>query len=61
MPKAKTAYSCTECGGQSSKWQGQCPHCGAWNTLVETIATPRASRFEALAGGASVVRQLGTI
>jgi DNA repair protein RadA/Sms len=61
MPKVKTAYSCTECGGQSSKWQGQCPHCGAWNTLVETIATPRASRFERLAGGASVVRQLGSI
>ena len=61
MPKVKTAYSCTECGGQSSKWQGQCPHCGAWNTLVETIATPRASRFEALAGGASVVRPLASV
>ena len=59
--KTKTAYSCTECGGQSSKWQGQCPHCGAWNTLVETIATPRASRFEAVAGGASVVRPLASV
>jgi len=38
MAKAKTIYSCTECGGQSPKWQGQCPHCGAWNTLVETVA-----------------------
>ena len=27
-PRAKTVYSCTECGGQSPKWQGQCPHCG---------------------------------
>ncbi|MEP6998029.1 MAG: hypothetical protein ABI900_10280, partial [Betaproteobacteria bacterium] len=36
MAKTKTAYACTECGGQSSKWQGQCPHCGVWNTLVET-------------------------
>jgi len=61
MPKAKTAYSCTGCGGQSSKWQGQCPHCGAWNTLVETIAAPRASRFEALAGGGSVVRPLASV
>ncbi|HXX83040.1 MAG TPA: DNA repair protein RadA [Casimicrobiaceae bacterium] len=61
MVKAKTAYSCTECGGQSGKWQGQCPHCGAWNTLVETIAAPRASRFEALAGGASVVRPLASV
>jgi DNA repair protein RadA/Sms len=38
MAKEKTIYSCTECGGQSPKWQGQCPHCNAWNTLVETVA-----------------------
>ena len=37
MAKAKSIYSCTECGGQVLKWQGQCPHCQAWNTLVETI------------------------
>jgi len=35
MAKAKTQYVCTECGGASVKWQGQCPHCSAWNTLVE--------------------------
>jgi len=38
MAKAKSVYSCTECGGQVLKWQGQCPHCQAWNTLVESIA-----------------------
>ncbi|MFX8899405.1 hypothetical protein ABTN01_20270, partial [Acinetobacter baumannii] len=38
MAKGKTVYTCTECGGQVSKWQGQCPHCQGWNTLVETIA-----------------------
>jgi DNA repair protein RadA/Sms len=37
MAKAKSIYSCTECGGQVLKWQGQCPHCQAWNTLVESI------------------------
>jgi DNA repair protein RadA/Sms len=47
MAKAKSIYSCTECGGQVLKWQGQCPHCQAWNTLVETIAepAPSANRF----------------
>lgn len=44
MAKSKSVYSCTECGGQTLKWQGQCPHCQAWNTLVETIAE-KASRF----------------
>ena len=43
MAKSKSVYSCTECGGQSPKWQGQCPHCGAWNTLVETVAETSAS------------------
>ncbi len=37
MAKAKTIYSCTECGAQEPKWQGQCPSCMAWNTLVETV------------------------
>ena len=61
MAKAKTAYACTECGGQSTKWQGQCPHCGAWNTLVETIAAAPSSRFQALAGAPSAVRPLATV
>ena len=57
MAKAKTIYSCTECGATSSKWQGQCPGCEAWNTLVETVAeaaTPSSKRFAALAGTARV-------
>lgn len=45
MAKQKSVYSCTECGGQTVKWQGQCPHCQAWNTLVETIADKAVSRF----------------
>ena len=37
MAKDKSLYSCTECGGVSPKWLGKCPHCEAWNTLVETV------------------------
>src|SRR5690349_15367745 len=33
MPKARTVYVCNECGDESLKWQGQCPACGAWNSL----------------------------
>ncbi|MDR2032496.1 MAG: DNA repair protein RadA [Azoarcus sp.] len=36
MPKTKSAYVCSECGAQLPRWQGQCPQCRAWNTLVET-------------------------
>ncbi|MDN2660705.1 DNA repair protein RadA [Neptunomonas sp. CHC150] len=35
MAKTKTAYVCTECGADYSKWQGQCTACQAWNTLTE--------------------------
>jgi len=51
MAKIKTIYSCTECGATSPKWQGQCPGCNDWNTLVETVAekAPTNSRFESLA------------
>jgi DNA repair protein RadA/Sms len=61
MARAKTAYACTECGGQSSKWQGQCPHCGAWNTLVESVAVPAAMRFKAVSGTAGTVQPLAKV
>lgn len=50
MAKAKTNYTCTECGASEPKWQGQCPSCMAWNTLVETVPeAPSANRYAALA------------
>jgi DNA repair protein RadA/Sms len=61
MARAKTVYSCTECGGQAPKWQGQCPHCGQWNTLVETVAAPAPTRFQTVAGAASLVRRLASV
>ena len=51
MAKDKTVFSCNECGGTSPKWLGKCPHCGAWNTLVESVAegAPAKNRFALLA------------
>ena len=37
MAKSKTNYTCSECGGTSTKWTGQCPSCRQWNTMVETV------------------------
>ena len=53
MAKIKTLYACTECGASASKWQGQCPGCGGWNTLVETLVETvpaNGKRFAALGG-----------
>ncbi len=61
MAKAKTLYACTECGGQTLKWQGQCPHCTTWNTLVETIAEKAAgSRYQSVAAS-SKLQKLGEV
>lgn len=35
MAKIKTTFFCTECGNETLRWEGQCPACRAWNTLVE--------------------------
>ena len=40
--KAKTVFYCTQCGNETPKWQGQCPACGAWNTIVEQPAAPKS-------------------
>ena len=39
-PKARTAYVCSQCGAEFTKWQGQCGECGAWNTLAEIVIEP---------------------
>ncbi|HNF71965.1 MAG TPA: AAA family ATPase, partial [Chitinophagaceae bacterium] len=35
--KTQTSFFCQQCGNESPKWQGKCPYCHAWNTLVEEI------------------------
>lgn len=59
MAKPRIVYQCSACGGQSPKWGGQCPDCGAWNTLAETrlSAAPPADappRYAGYAGTPTV-------
>jgi DNA repair protein RadA/Sms len=35
MSKSSVVFVCRDCGGESIRWGGQCPHCRAWNTLEE--------------------------
>ncbi len=63
MAKPKSVYSCTECGATSPKWQGQCPGCATWNTLVESVAEVASTgrhRFAGLAT-ASKVQKLSEV
>ena len=42
--KNKTVYICSECGYESAKWYGQCPHCGEWNCMEEEIKADSSSK-----------------
>ena len=63
MAKEKTIFTCSDCGGTSPRWLGKCPHCNAWNTLVEGVADSGAAgknrysspQFQALASTADVM------
>ncbi len=64
MAKVRTVHSCTECGAESPRWQGQCPQCKAWNTLVEAVVEPagaNVARFAALAGSTGKLRTLAEL
>ena len=66
MSKSKTAFVCTDCGSESSKWQGQCKDCGPWNTFSEiklAAGKPaQVTHFQAYDGGAaSEIKTLGEI
>ncbi|WP_322182580.1 DNA repair protein RadA [Neglectibacter caecimuris] len=53
--KSKVVYQCTECGYEYPKWLGQCPGCGAWSTMVETVAEP------AISSKSASVRSVGAL
>ena len=52
MAKEKTLFFCKECGFETTKWQGQCPGCREWNTLVEAPSTRKGR------GGAGAVSRV---
>jgi len=40
MAKQKSAYVCSDCGAEYTKWQGQCMACSEWNTLTRVMLGP---------------------
>jgi len=65
MAKTKSAFVCTDCGSDLSKWQGQCPDCGQWNTIKEiklgASSSTRRISTAGFAGTSSEIQTLGSI
>ncbi len=60
MAKTKVAFFCTECGNETARWQGQCPACGEWNSLVEELKPKKKVKSGGVGGGGAVARASGT-
>ncbi len=55
MAKPKRKYVCQACGGVSHRWQGQCPDCAEWNTLVEdSPETVFSAKHDLSSGGRTI-------
>lgn len=44
MAKQKSVWFCSSCGADSPKWEGRCPSCGEWGTMVEERMSAKQSR-----------------
>src|SRR5665213_3492462 len=40
MAKTRVEHRCSECGATTPRWEGRCPGCGRWNSLVEQVVAP---------------------
>ncbi|MDE2197311.1 MAG: DNA repair protein RadA, partial [Gammaproteobacteria bacterium] len=64
MKKSRTVYVCDACGGRTLQWAGQCPDCGAWNTLAEARTPEQPARGRVgtgFTGTAATVRPLAEV
>lgn len=58
MAKPPKRFVCQACGSVSHRWQGQCPDCSEWNTLVEeaaAVATPFQAKHNLHGGGRTIL------
>ena len=61
MAKLKQVYVCSNCGYESSKWNGRCPSCGEWNTFEETTSTVVSSGIKTSSKAADITGGIRSI
>lgn len=62
MAKVKTQYVCQNCGYHSPKYLGRCPNCGAWNQMVEEVASaPKVKAANVITGQVAKAEKLSDV
>jgi len=62
--KQKSAFVCTECGADYTRWGGQCTACGEWNVIKEVRLgsnKPQRNSVSGYAGSSSEVKRLSEV
>ena len=57
MAKPRNRYVCQACGSEQHRWQGQCPDCSEWNTLVQesaAVSSIFAAKHDLSGGGRAI-------
>ncbi|MBI2830702.1 MAG: DNA repair protein RadA [Chloroflexi bacterium] len=42
--KSRTVFVCQACGKENLRWEGRCPNCHQWNTLIESVIVAASAR-----------------
>lgn len=61
MSKIKTAFFCSNCGYESTKWTGKCPSCAEWNTFVEELIEKPSKNYRSWKENGTKEREVKTI
>ncbi|MEY6432089.1 DNA repair protein RadA [Thioalkalicoccus limnaeus] len=59
--RRRGTFACEACGARLPKWSGQCPDCGAWNSILELSEPARGTRDGGYAGAEPEVLDLTAV
>ncbi|MEA3547796.1 MAG: DNA repair protein RadA [Thermodesulfobacteriota bacterium] len=61
MAKEKIVYTCSACDASFSKWCGQCPECGQWDTIKESAPPKSNHNFAGYTGSRCELRTMAEV
>ncbi|MCD6389680.1 MAG: DNA repair protein RadA [Desulfobulbaceae bacterium] len=61
MAKEKTVYTCSACNASFSKWHGQCPECGKWDSIKESAPPEPNRNFSGYTGSRCELRTMAEV